>query len=325
MNRVTGLLLVALRRAAAGLLLLVGASFIIYVTIRSAPGDAVDAITPMGTPDDLKQKLAAEFGLDRDPLSGYVTWLGRSATGDFGESLVVAAGEPVMAVAGPAFVKTLALAGVSLLAAGLLALLGAMLLGDPSARQQWLTGPLYFGTAAPSYVVAVLFTQGMNWFVHAFVEQGGYETPVWYPIPIASDSAMPYVFAGLVLLAGDGLYMDYLNTVRAELNALRNAQFIAAVRAKGAGVVRHIARNLVVPFVSAFASRLPIVLGGAVIVEYVFTLEGAGYLLLEAARERDFPVVVGLSVLFTVTIIAVGLLADVVRAIVDPREVARGG
>jgi ABC-type dipeptide/oligopeptide/nickel transport system permease component len=173
--------------------------------------------------------------------------------------------------------------------------------------------------------VAVLFSQVMNWGIHRFVEEGGYETPEWYPIPIASGSVMPYVFAGLVLLLGDGLFMDYLNTVRAEVQAVRHAQFIAAVRAKGAGVRRHMARNLIVPLFSAFAARLPIVLGGVVIVEYIFTIDGAGYLLLEAAKGRDFPVVVGISVLFTVTIIAVGLLADVVRALVDPREVARGG
>lgn len=325
MNRGIRLLLAALRRTGAGLVLLIGASFIIYFTIRSAPGDAIDAISPMGTPPDVKAKLAAEFGLDQGPLAGYVTWLGRSAQGDFGESLVFSPGEPVMSVAGPAFLRTLLLSALALLVCGALALLGAMMLGDASARQQWLTGPLYFFTAAPSYVVAVLFIQAANWSIHRFVYEAGYETPVWYPIPISSDSSMPYLFAGAVLLAGDGLFMDYLNAVRAELQALRHAQFIAAVRAKGAGVLRHMARNLVVPLTSAYAARLPIVLGGVVIVEYIFTLEGAGYLLLESAKQRDFPVVVGISVLFTVTVIAVNLLADVVRAAVDPREVARGG
>ncbi|MCB9538788.1 MAG: ABC transporter permease [Myxococcales bacterium] len=325
MTRASLLLIAALRRTAGGLLLLVGASFVIYITIRSAPGDAIDAISPMGTPPEVKAKLMAEFGLDRDPLTGYVAWLSRSAVGDFGESLVFAPGATVMDVGLPAFERTLALAGLALAACLVLALLGALLLGRPHPRQQLVTGPLYFVTAAPSFVVAVLFAQGMNWFVHTYVEQGGYETPPWYPIPIYSESWMPYLFAGIVLVAGDGLFTDFLNAVRAELQGLRNAQFIAAVRAKGARTVSHIARNMVVPLVSGYAARLPIVLGGVVIVEYIFTLDGAGYLLLEAARERDFPIVVGLSVLFTATIIVVNLLADIVRALVDPREVARGG
>lgn len=119
--------------------------------------------------------------------------------------------------------------------------------------------------------------------------------------------------------------MDMFNTVRAEISAVRNAQFIAAVRAKGASTAPHTLRNLVVPFISAFAARLPLVLGSVVIVEYFFTLDGAGYLLLEASKQRDFPIVVGLSVLFTLSIIVMNLLADVVRAAIDPREVARNG
>jgi peptide/nickel transport system permease protein len=82
---------------------------------------------------------------------------------------------------------------------------------------------------------------------------------------------------------------------------------------------------MLVPIVAGYSARLPVVLGGVVIVEYVFTLEGAGYLLLEAAKVRDFPVVVGLSVLFTAVIIAVTVIADLVRSIVDPREVSHGG
>ena len=313
------------RRAAAGLSLLVGASFVIYLTVRMAPGDAVDAITPMGTPAEVKTQLAAEYGLDRDPLTGYAVWLGRAATGDFGESLAVATGGSVMTVALPAFVKTLALASVSLFVCLALAVLGALLLGVPSAGQQWVTSTLYVLTAAPAFLVALFFAEAMNWTVHRYVELAGYETPEWYPIPIGSTSVMPYLFAGGVLIVGDGLFIDFLNVVRSELANIRMAQFIVAVRAKGARTATHVARNLVVPLVSAYAARLPIVLGGVVIVEYVFTLEGAGYLLLEASKGRDFPVVVGISVLFTATIILVNLISDVIRALADPREAARGG
>lgn len=325
MIRAMRLALAASRRTVGGLLLLVGASFIIYITIRSAPGDAIDAISPMGTPPEVKARLLAEFGLDRDPLTGYFAWLARSITGDFGESLVVASGEEVMVVAWPAFKITLLLSGAALLACLVLALLAAIVMGRPSAKQQVVTGPLYLLTATPSFVVAVVFAQLVNYAVFRWVAGGGYETPIWFPIPIYSESFMPYIFAGFALLAGDGLFMDFFNTIRAELLALREAQFIVAVRAKGAKTLKHIARNMIVPLVSGYAARLPLVLGGAVIVEYIFTLEGAGYLLLEAARERDFPVVVGLSVLFTATVIASSLLADIIRSFVDPREVARGG
>ncbi len=325
MSRAASFLVLAGRRIAASLLLLVGASFVLYFTIRSAPGDAVDAITPMGTPPEVKAKLAAEFGLDQDVVVGYGVWLARSATGDFGESLVFAPGETVMNVALPAFRKTLMLSGGALFATVLLAILLSLWLGEPSARQQGFTGALYFVTSAPGFVSAVLFSAAVNASVQRFVERAGHETPSWYPIPIYSDSLMPYVFAGFVLMMGDGLLMDTFNAVRAEILSVRSSQFIAAVRSRGASVTPHLWLNLAVPIFSAFVSRLPVVLGGVVIVEYVFTLDGAGYLLLEASKQRDFPIVVGLSVLFTLAVIGVGLLADVARGLIDQREVARDG
>ncbi len=325
MSRAAGLMLAVSKRAASSLLLLLGASFVIYVTIRSAPGDAIDAITPMGTSPETKAQLMTEFGLDRDPITGYLAWVSRSAQGDFGESLVFAPGEMVMDLALPAFGRTLTLSGLALLACLLCALLAALIMREPRTRQQLFTGPLYVLTSAPSFVIAVVFAQAINVFVHKYVELAGYETPMWYPVPIYTESIVPYFFAGLALVAGDGLFMDLFNSIRAELLMLRRSQFITAVRAKGASVVGHIARNMVVPLFSNYAARLPIVLGGVVIVEYIFTLDGAGYLLLEASRERDFPIVVGISVLFTATVIAGTLLADLARALVDPREVSHGG
>lgn len=319
------MLLAAIKRLAGSLGLLIGASFLIYATIRLAPGDAVDAITPMGTPEDIRAQLAAEFGLDRDTITGYFAWLSRSITGDFGESIVFLPGATVMEAIWEPFLRTLALACVALFACLLLALLAALMMGEPSGRQQAVTGPLYVLTSAPSFVVAVVFAQVMNTLIFAYVVKAGYKAPPWFPIPISSDSLMPYVFAGFALIAGDGLFMDYFNALRAELLALRRSQFITAIKAKGAGTARHIARNMLVPIFSSYAARLPIVLGGVVIVEYIFTIEGAGYVLLEAARARDFPIVVGICVLFTATIIVFGLLADLVRSLADPREVAREG
>lgn len=328
MTRLLLLLLAIGRRAAAGLLLLVGASFVIYLTVRLAPGNAVDAITSMATTEIQRAALMAEYGLDRGPISGYLAWLWSAAQGNFGVSLSSQAGQDVMTLAWPAFERTLILCGAALGASVALALVGAILLGDPRPSHQLVTGPLYVLTVAPAFVVAVVFAQGVNYLTDRYVVQGGYEPPVWHPLMgfvEASVSIMPFVFAGVVLVISDGIFVDLLNALRAELAALRHAQFIAAVRSKGASIFVHVTRNMVVPIVSSFASRLPMVVGAVVIVEYVFTIEGAGYVLLEASKARDFPVVVGVSVLFTAVIIAVNIAADILRALVDPREVARGG
>ncbi len=328
MNKPGRLALAIARRAAAGLLLLIGASFVIYLTVRLAPGNAVDAITSMATTEAQRLELMAEYGLDRGPITGFIAWLGRAITGDFGISLSTQAGQDVMALAWPAFERTLLLCGAALTLSVVLALVLAILLGEARPAQHFLTGPLYVLTVAPAFVVAVVFAQGTNFLTDKYLVQGGYEPPIWHPLMgyvSAEDSLMPFVFAGIVLVISDGIFVDLLNALRAELTALRHAQFISAVRAKGASVLGHITRNMVVPVVSAFASRLPMMVGAVVIVEYVFTIEGAGYVLLEASKARDFPVVVGVSVLFTAVIIAVNIASDIIGALVDPREVSRGG
>jgi peptide/nickel transport system permease protein len=105
---------------------------------------------------------------------------------------------------------------------------------------------------------------------------------------------------------------------------LNESLFISAVRAKGAAVRSHLIKNLIVPTLSVFTARLPLVLSAVVIVEYIFTLDGSGYLLLQAAKNRDVPVVVGVSLFFIFAVIVMNLILDLVKALVDPREVAKG-
>ena len=324
MNRLVGLSGVLLRRLVSAFSLLIEASAIIYLTVRMAPGNAVDAITPMGTPDDIKEQLAIDFGLNEGPIAGFFTWLAQVLKGDFGDSLVVAMGSSVTEIALPAFWITLKLAGFALLGCMLLALSMAILMGEPHRKQQIFTAPLYVLTTTPCFITAVFLIHGINSYVRGYVDMATIDGLDWYALGQPSDSIVPIFIAGCALILSDGLFMDYLNALRAELNKLRSAQFIVAVRARGASTFPHIARNLWVPLISGYAARLPLVLGGVVIVEQVFGVEGAGYLLVEAAKSRDLPVVVGVSALFTMTIIAVGFLSNLVKLLADPREVSHG-
>jgi peptide/nickel transport system permease protein len=324
LTRIVGLSGVLFLRLASAFSLLVEASAIIYLTVRMAPGDAVDAITPMGTPDDIKQQLAIDFGLNEGPIGGFFTWLSRVLQGDFGDSLVVAMGSSVTEIAMPAFWITLKLSGLALLGCMLLVLTLAVVMGEPHRKEQIFTAPLYVLTTTPCFITAVFLIHGINSYVRGYVDASTIDGLDWYALGQPSDSIFPVFIAGCALILSDGLFMDYLNALRAELTKLRNAQFIVAARARGASTLPHIARNLWVPLVSSYAARLPLVLGGVVIVEQVFGVEGAGYLLVEAAKSRDFPVVVGVSALFTMTIISVGFLSSLVKLLADPREIAHG-
>lgn len=309
----------------SGSILLMGATFVIYFTVRSAPGDAVDAITPMGTPEEVKGKLKKEFGLDKDPFNGYIVWLSNSIKGDFGDSLAFSPGEKVATIILPAFKNTLILSLITLLSLLIIILIIVSIFSESGDRMKLFSIPFYFLTSAPSFVFAIIFAQFINIIVHNYWELQNYETPNWYPIPIYTESIMPYVFASFSLMMGDGLFVDLFNSIRSEYTKLKNIQFIAAIKSKGASTMKHISKNMVVPILSNIESRLPLILGSVVIVEYIFTLNGAGYLLLEAAKSRDFPIVVGLSTLFTITVIILNVIVNIVKSIIDPREVTHGG
>jgi len=324
LNRLVGFAGVVSKRVASAMALLVGASSIIYLTVRMAPGNAVDAITPMGTPEDIKQQLAVDFGLNEGPIIGYFSWLSRAIQGDLGDSLVVAMGSRVVDEALPAYWITLRLSAVALLACLFIAFLAALATSHHQRRSGLIAAPIYFVTTIPSFIMAVFLIHGINSFVRYNVSPDVIFTLDWYALGQPSDSIVPTLIGGLALVLSDGLFVDYLNALRAELIKLKTSQFIMSVRSRGASIWPHIIRNLWVPLVAGYAARLPLVLSSVVIVEKIFGIEGAGFLLIEAAKVRDLPMVVGVSLLFTMTIIAVDLLASIVRIVTDPREVARG-
>ena len=314
-------------KLARGLSLLIGSSFIIYTVLRSAPGDMVDLILGLNGTPEMKADLRAEFGLDLSLVEGYLGWASRALTGDLGISITFMPGEPVLELAGPAFLVTLGIAIVSLFMSIAVAYGLAIFLGPPRPRQTLLLGPIQLLNAAPSFVVAICLAKLINELIQFQLAGGGQIPPSWYPIPTyqrLSDSIAPFVFAALSISLGDGLFTDLFNALRSELNNLSNSLFINAVRAKGASVRPHLVKNLIVPTLSIFTARLPLVLSAVVIVEYIFTLDGSGYLLLQAAKNRDVPVVVGVSLFFILAVIVMNLILDLVKALVDPREVAKG-
>lgn len=307
-------------------LLLVGASFLIYATLRVTPGDVVDLILGNeGSPED-KLALRQEFGLDLNIVSGYINWACKAITGDLGQSLKVSLGSDVIEVAAPAFMITLAVAGSSLVALIVMSYLLALSLGQPRPREALLLGPIKLLNAAPSFMIAVCLMKLVNELVWWWYGGGGAPFS-WYPMPRyvrLDDSLVPFIFAVLAISFGDGLFTDLFNTLRAELLGLQRSLFISAVRAKGSSPTPHLIKNLIVPTLSVFTARLPLVLSAIVVVERIFTLDGSGFLLFEAAKARDLPVVVGVSLFFILSVILMNLILDIVKALVDPREVARG-
>ncbi len=307
--------------------LLIGSSFMIYSVVRLAPGSVVDMALGSDATDEMRLQLAKELGLDSGIIQGYFYWFLEAIQGNLGKSIKFMPGYEVADIALPAFLVTLSLASLALLFSILIAVVLSFLLGKPRNTEALFLGPLSLLNAVPSFVLSICFAKVVNYLIFIQLAQGDRMPPNWYPIPTYQpfgEAYMPFLFAALMIALGDGLFTDLLNSIRAEILQLMSSQFMNAVRAKGAEIRPHLIKNLIIPILSIFSARLPLVLSAVVIVEYIFTLDGSGYLLLEAAKNRDVPIVVGVSVFFTFAVILLNLILDLVKALIDPRQSAQG-
>ncbi|MBT6918105.1 MAG: ABC transporter permease, partial [Planctomycetaceae bacterium] len=111
--------------------------------------------------------------------------------------------------------------------------------------------------------------------------------------------------------------------IKANLEEVVRQDYIRTARAKGAGpwrvLVHHAFRNTLIPLVTLLGLSLPALVGGSVIIEQIFTWPGMGRLFFESIRERDYPTIMGLTLMFSVLTLVGQLLADILYSIVDPR------
>jgi peptide/nickel transport system permease protein len=115
----------------------------------------------------------------------------------------------------------------------------------------------------------------------------------------------------------------YSRFIRANMHEVLRQDYIRTARAKGLGPVRvlvhHAFRNTLIPFVTLLGLTLPGLLSGSIIIEQIFSWPGMGRLFFESIRERDYPTIMGLTLMFSILTLAGQLVADILYAVVDPR------
>ena len=126
---------------------------------------------------------------------------------------------------------------------------------------------------------------------------------------------LPMVVLGL----GDGLCSEIVSTVREEISKTLRENFIVAVRARGVSLVRHVAKNTVIPIYTVIISKLSYLLGGAVIVEYIFNWKGFGYQTLNAAWNQDYNFILAATLVFAALIVLADFSKEILVAVVNPR------
>ncbi len=281
-----------------------------------APGDAVDMLT-----DDpvLRAAMVREWGLDQPVLLRYAGTLGRALGGDLGTSLTYRPGTPVAELLGPASASSLGLLlGALATAMGWGVGLAYLTAGRPSALRRLIQ----IVSVAPVFLLAWLSMVGLNELTFSLMEAGRIGRPAWFALP-DEDSALKTALAVLVLACGSSALTEIHAAAEDALTRIRRSGYVDAARARGAALWPHVLLNLLPPLSSLAASRAAFFVGGLVIVEKVLHLNGAGAMLWQACRMRDYPLALGITAAAAAAVCTAQLLADLLRLGLDPRLRAR--
>lgn len=319
------------RRLAGALVLFWLVLTLTFVLLHLAPGDAGDLLVPPEATPEETARLRASLGLDAPAHVQYARWIGGVLRGDLGTSL--AQQRPVVQMLREAVPISLWLGGSSLL---LTFVIGVPLGMLQAARRGRLIDH------ALTVVTTVLYAAPTFWLALALVAVFTYGAASWgFPAPLrlpafgvrSPAGELPGLAGVLDLVRHSILPVGILAAVgaagiaryaRASVADVLGQDFVLTARAKGlparAVHFRHVLRNILPPLVVLFALALPGIVAGSVFVESVFAWPGAGRLLLTSIQARDFPVVMGATVVYAGLVILANLLADIALPLVDPRR-----
>ena len=306
------------RRVLHGLLVLWLVSLVIFSLVRILPGDAIimqldQAAAP--TPEALS-RARQELGLERPFLAQYRTWVTGALHGDLGRSLITR--RPVTRELLKRINLTCHLAVMSIV----VALLIALPVGVLSAVKQD-TASDYFarffavlGLSLPDFWLATVVITFLAIWVQ-WIPPIGF-APLWEDPPrCLGQLLIPALIIGARLAAVS------MRMTRSSLLEVLHQDYIRTARAKGtrerAVIVRHALKNALIPVVTVVGQQFSVLLGGTVIVEFIFLQPGVGSLMLDAVLLRDYTLIQGAVLFFATVIVATNLLVDLSYAWLDPR------
>jgi peptide/nickel transport system permease protein len=293
------------------------ASAITFFLVNLAPGGP-SSLMRMDVTQEQREVLSLRLGLDRPAPIRYVEWLGGALHGELGTSL--GSNEPVALRVAQRLPNTLLLAGVSLA----LSIVIGVPMGVVAALRRnsvpdfFLSAISVMGVSVPAFWLGIILilalSVNLNWLPSSGITssggQGGLLDRLQHlvmPALVLSTTVLPYI----------------VRFTRSALLEVLHQDFVRTATAKGLSQVRvvfgHALRNALVPVVSIIGTLVPRLFGGAVVTESVFGWPGMGRLAIEAANGRDYPLVVGITVIVAAVVVLSSLIVDLAYTWLDPR------
>jgi len=303
-------------RVGSALLTLIGVSIFIFMAIHMLPGSFEDVLAPRG-PEELRQQIAEKFGLDRPLPVQYLKWLGAVSSGDLGISLITQ--DPIIDSFSKRVPVTIELAILATITSAIIGIPLGLWSGLVHRRAAASGISRVIGSfimSVPDFVIASLF-------LYIFSRYSlGLTVGQWVPYSEDVSGHIKSIILPAITLSAVGIGLFISTTRNAVINVL-SKDFIMAALARGeapGSIVRgHILRNISNPLVTTLSIYLAYLIGGAIIVEYVYSVPGMGRFLVQGLLNRDYPIVQATVLVIACAVVFINMTADIAYGLIDPR------
>ncbi|QQE79147.1 ABC transporter permease [Alicyclobacillus sp. SO9] len=307
------------RRILEAIPTLIGITLIAFILIHIVPGSPVRVLLGQHYTVARAHALTKQLGLDKPLWDQYVIWLWKLVQGNFGYSYVY--NQSVLSLIFQALPHTLAIVTLAILAAHIFSVFigSVQAYYQNSLFDQVVTIVNYFFYSMPNFWLGILlvifFAIGLHWFptggiVNTQLSHPGFMDWLHHVI-------LPVATLFVVTIAGWARFM------RSSMREALLQDYVRTARMKGASEFRtvfvHGLRNSIIPLITLLGMSLPVLLAGALFIEEIFNYPGMGLLYWHAVNERDFPVILGITVFLGVLTVLGNFLADILYALIDPR------
>lgn len=307
-----------IRRLLQTIPLLLVVSILTFILIQLMPGGVMGAYgSAAGTGEDLA-RIQEQLGLNRPPHEQYLAWLGRFLVGDWGRTLV--SKQLVQPLIFDALPRTMLLIGTSML----VGLSIGVVFGVISALKQYSWIDMLVTTISFVGLSTPVFWSGLILILIFAVQYGVLPAGGMYSVgqPYSFEDRIRHLILPTIAIAFP-LAGEYTRYVRSGLLEVLHQDYITTAYAKGlaprAVMTRHALRNALIPLVTILGLQLPWMIGGFVVAESIFSWPGMGRLLWQSAQERDYPMMMSITLLVAAAVLIFNLLTDLAYAWLDPR------
>lgn len=309
----------AVKRLLIAIPTLFGLTILVFFLASAAPGSPVEMLMSdsMATEEGLA-KMEESLGLNDPVYIQYFRWVSQIVQGNMGTSYRTY--QPVWGMVADRIGPTLILTGTALLIALLVAIpLGCLAAYKPYSIFDYISSGLsFFGSATPNFFAGLIA-------IYIFCVIMG-----WLPISGMYDSLTNRSFSSLIrhlILPASVLSLQllggFLRQIRSSMLESLGEDYINTARSKGlrerSVVFSHALRNSLGPLISQIGLSIPLLIGGTVVIEQIFGWPGIGSLMVLSINSRDYPTIMGLTVVIAITVLVGNILVDLAYGIIDPR------